>query len=54
MGLPADWAYKAIKQVGNYRELFERNIGEGTRLGLARGQNRLWKDGGLLISPPFR
>jgi general L-amino acid transport system substrate-binding protein len=53
-GLSADWAYQAIKQVGNYGEIFERNIGEKTRLGLSRGQNRLWTDGGLMIAPPFR
>jgi len=53
-GLSADWAYQAIKQVGNYGEIFERHLGEGTRLGLSRGQNKLWRDGGLLIAPPFR
>ena len=53
-GLSQDWAYNAIKQVGNYGEIFERHLGEKTRLGLSRGQNRLWKDGGLLIAPPFR
>jgi general L-amino acid transport system substrate-binding protein len=53
-GLSADWAYQAIKQVGNYGEIFERHLGEKTRLGLSRGQNKLWKDGGLLIAPPFR
>jgi general L-amino acid transport system substrate-binding protein len=52
--LPADWAYQAIKQVGNYGEIFARNIGEETPLGLERGLNRLWKDGGLIIAPPFR
>jgi general L-amino acid transport system substrate-binding protein len=53
-GLAADWAYQAIKQVGNYGEIFERNVGPKTRLGLARGLNALWKDGGLLYAPPFR
>lgn len=53
-GLGADWAYNAIKAVGNYGEIFERNLGPKTRLGLSRGVNRLWKDGGLLIAPPFR
>jgi len=53
-GLAADWAYKAIKQVGNYGEIFERHIGPKTRLGLSRGLNMTWKDGGLLIAPPFR
>ena len=40
-GLPADWAYKAIKQVGNYSDIFERHLGEKTRLGLSRGQDEL-------------
>ena len=53
-GLSADWAYQAIKQVGNYADIFERHLGEGTRLGLSRGQNKLWKDGGLMMAPPFR
>jgi len=53
-GLSADWAYQAIKQLGNYGEIFERHLGEKTRLGLSRGQNRLWKDGGLMMAPPFR
>jgi general L-amino acid transport system substrate-binding protein len=53
-GLAADWAYQAIRQVGNYGEIFERYLGEKTRLGLSRGLNKLWKDGGLLIAPPFR
>ncbi|HEX6980862.1 MAG TPA: amino acid ABC transporter substrate-binding protein [Alphaproteobacteria bacterium] len=54
MGLSADWAYNAIKQVGNYGEIFDRHLGPKTRLGLSRGLNALWKDGGLLIAPPFR
>jgi general L-amino acid transport system substrate-binding protein len=52
--LSADWAYNAIKAVGNYGEIFERHLGAHTRLGLSRGLNALWKNGGLLISPPFR
>ncbi len=54
IGLPTGWAYEAIRQVGNYGEIFDRHLGANTRLGLTRGQNALWKDGGLLISPPFR
>ncbi len=53
-GLDKDWAYRAIKAVGNYGEIFERYIGEKTTIGLARGLNAQWKDGGLLYSPPFR
>jgi len=54
LGLSADWAVKAIKAGGNYGELFEKNIGENTPIGLARGLNAQWTDGGLLYSPPFR
>lgn len=54
LGLPANWAYKIVKTVGNYGEIFARNVGEKTPIGLGRGLNRLWTDGGLVISPPFR
>jgi general L-amino acid transport system substrate-binding protein len=54
LGLSQDWAYNAIKQAGNYGEIFERNVGEKTPLGLTRGPNALWINGGLLMSPPFR
>jgi general L-amino acid transport system substrate-binding protein len=54
MGLSKDWAVKAISVSGNYGEIFEKNIGESTPIGLARGLNALWKDGGLQYSPPFR
>jgi general L-amino acid transport system substrate-binding protein len=54
LGLSADWAYNVIKQVGNYGEIFERNVGEKTPLQLPRGLNALWTDGGLLQAPPFR
>ena len=54
LGLSADWAYNIIKSVGNYGEIFERNIGPNTPIGLARGLNALWTDGGLQYSPPFR
>jgi len=54
LGLNKDWAYQLIKQVGNYGEIFERNIGVNTPIGLARGQNALWTNGGLQYSPPFR
>jgi len=54
LGLEADWAVKAISAGGNYGELFEKNIGENTPVGLARGLNAQWTDGGLLYSPPFR
>ncbi|KUF12495.1 amino acid ABC transporter substrate-binding protein [Pseudoponticoccus marisrubri] len=54
LGLDPDWAARAIKAVGNYGELFEKNIGENTPIGLSRGLNAQWTDGGLLYSPPFR
>ena len=54
LGLSADWAYQIIKQVGNYGEIFDRNIGPDTAIGLERGLNALWTDGGLQYSPPFR
>lgn len=54
MGLDKDWAVRVISAVGNYGEVFERNIGEATPVGLARGLNAQWKDGGLLYAPPFR
>jgi general L-amino acid transport system substrate-binding protein len=53
-GLPADWAYNAIKANGNYGEIFAATIGEGTPSNLARGLNAQWKDGGLMYAPPFR
>jgi len=54
LGLPADWAKQAIMSDGNYGEIFEKHIGESTPVGLARGLNALWTQGGLLYSPPFR
>ncbi|MGH1425954.1 MAG: amino acid ABC transporter substrate-binding protein [Pseudooceanicola sp.] len=54
LGLSADWAKKAIMAVGNYGEVFENNIGENTTIGLARGLNAQWTEGGLIYSPPFR
>ncbi|SFD10616.1 amino acid ABC transporter substrate-binding protein [Tropicimonas isoalkanivorans] len=54
LGLNADWAKNAIKAGGNYGELFEKNIGEATPIGLARGLNAQWTNGGLLYAPPFR
>jgi general L-amino acid transport system substrate-binding protein len=54
LGLDKDWAKRAIGVAGNYGEIFEKNIGEATPIGLARGLNAQWTDGGLLYSPPFR
>lgn len=54
LGLDKEWAKRAIAAGGNYGEIFERNIGEATAIGLARGLNASYRDGGLLYSPPFR
>ena len=54
IGLDADWAKKAIMANGNYGEIFEKTIGENTPIGLSRGLNAQWTDGGILYSPPFR
>ena len=54
LGLDAEWAKRAIMAGGNYGELFEKNIGEKTPIGLARGLNAQWKNGGLIYTPPFR
>jgi general L-amino acid transport system substrate-binding protein len=54
LGLTKDWAYRIIKHMGNYGESFERNIGEGSPLKIARGQNALWTKGGLQYAPPIR
>lgn len=54
IGLTNQWAYQAIKAVGNYSEIFERNLGLNTRLKIARGKNALWKNGGLQYGPPIR
>ena len=54
LGLSNDFAYRVIKQVGNYGEIYNRNLGENSQFKLPRGQNDLWTNGGLLYSPPFR
>ena len=54
LGLTNDWAYRIIKHIGNYGESFERNVGQGSPLKIARGLNALWTKGGLQYGPPFR
>lgn len=54
LGLDEKFAYNIVKQVGNYGEVFERNVGVNTPLGIERGLNALWTDGGLMYSPPFK
>jgi general L-amino acid transport system substrate-binding protein len=53
-GLDEAWAYRVVKQVGNYAEIFDRNLGPKTTLRLERGENALWRDGGLLYAPPIQ
>ena len=54
LGVDEKFAYNIIKLVGNYGEVFERNVGVNTPLGIERGLNALWTNGGLLYSPPFK
>jgi general L-amino acid transport system substrate-binding protein len=54
LGLPADWGYQIIRQVGNYGEVFEENLGQSTPLKIDRGENALWTDGGLQYAMPVR
>jgi general L-amino acid transport system substrate-binding protein len=54
IGLTNDWAYRIVKLVGNYGESFERSVGQGSELKIARGKNALWTEGGLQYAPPVR
>ena len=54
LGLRADWAYRVIREVGNYAEVFERNLGMSSPLAMERRQNALWTKGGLMYAPPVR
>ena len=54
LGLDEQFAFRAIKQVGNYGEIFEKNLGKGSALKLDRGLNQLWTKGGLMYAMPFR
>jgi general L-amino acid transport system substrate-binding protein len=54
LGLKDDWVYQVIRQVGNYAEIFARNLGPGTPVSLERGLNALWSAGGLMYAPPLR
>ena len=54
MGLPNDWVVNIIKAVGNYGEIFERNVGSGSPIKIDRGLNKLWTEGGLQYAPPIR
>jgi len=54
LGLTKDWLVRIVKAVGNYGESFERNVGTGSKLGIARGLNQLWSKGGIQYAPPIR
>jgi general L-amino acid transport system substrate-binding protein len=54
LGLTKDWVVRIVRQVGNYGEVFERNVGSGSRLGIARELNNLWNKGGIQYAPPIR
>ncbi|MBN9016723.1 MAG: amino acid ABC transporter substrate-binding protein [Rhizobiales bacterium] len=54
IGLDPKFAYNIVKTLGNYGEIFDRNLGAGSSIGFERGYNQIWEKGGLLYSPPFR
>jgi len=54
LGLSNDWAYNIIKRVGNYAEIFERNVGMESAFKMERGLNALWNQGGIQYAPPIR
>ncbi|HET7679737.1 MAG TPA: amino acid ABC transporter substrate-binding protein [Xanthobacteraceae bacterium] len=54
LGLTGDWAARIIRHVGNYGEVYERNLGAGSKLGIPRGMNQLWSAGGIQYAPPIR
>jgi general L-amino acid transport system substrate-binding protein len=54
LGLTKDWVVRIVKAVGNYGESFDRNVGPGSKLGIARGLNNLWNKGGIQYAPPIR
>ena len=54
LGIDENWAYRIVKLVGNYGEVFERNIGVNTPLKIELGLNAQWTNGGLMYAPPFK
>jgi general L-amino acid transport system substrate-binding protein len=54
LGVTKDWVVKIVKLVGNYGEVFEKNVGTGSPLGISRGLNNLWSKGGIQYAPPIR
>jgi hypothetical protein len=54
VGLARDWAARIIRHVGNYSEVYDRNVGVDSKLGIPRGLNQLWNEGGILYAPPIQ
>ena len=54
LDLDDQWSFRVIEQVGNYGEIFARNVGSESPLNIQRGLNALWNEGGILYAPPFR
>jgi general L-amino acid transport system substrate-binding protein len=54
LGLAKDWSVRIIRHVGNYGEVYERNVGVDSKLGIPRGLNQLWNAGGIQDAPPLR
>jgi general L-amino acid transport system substrate-binding protein len=54
LGLTKDWVIRIVKATGNYGETFDRNVGAGSPLKIARGLNQLWNKGGIQYAPPIR
>ena len=54
LGLGTDWASRMVRPVGNYGEVYDRNLGAESQLGIPRGMNHLWNRGGIQYAPPFR
>ena len=54
LGLSHDWAVRVVRAVGNYAEVFDRNVGAHSKLGIPRGLNELWNNGGIQYAPPIR
>jgi general L-amino acid transport system substrate-binding protein len=54
LGLTNDWVVRIVSKVGNYAEIYDRNLGAGSKLKIERGVNRLWNKGGIQYAPPIR
>jgi general L-amino acid transport system substrate-binding protein len=54
IGLSSDWAVRIVRAVGNYGEVFDHNVGSGSKLAISRGLNQLWSSGGIQYAPPLQ